>query len=168
VSGLTSSFHRCFFLIFQQSVQDLIPRQHNVLGVTSLRFSFSGTNNFIYPMIPFLYPTIHFPYPVLLSYSHFSDFLDDWMTQGTGRCARFCRALLPGASVTHFHSDIGWWDGNNAESFPWSYQSALEVLTLTEVPGQRAAPPVDPAVIPDDNEISSSGIIVPEVIDVSP
>jgi hypothetical protein len=36
------------------------------------------------------------------------------------------------------------------------------------VPGQRAAPPVDPAVIPDDNEISSSGIIVPEVIDVSP
>ena len=90
------------------------------------------------------------------------------MTQGTGGCARFCRALLPGASITHFHSDISWWDGNNAEADPWNFHSTLECLTLTTVPGQLVAPPVDPAEIPDDNEISSSGISVPEVIDVSP
>jgi hypothetical protein len=89
--------------------------------------------------------------------STFPDFLEDWMLQGSGHCARFCRALSPGSPITHFHSEIDWWDGNAAEADPWNYYPSLHCLTLTEVPGQPRPPDSDPDSQPDENDISSSG-----------
>ena len=96
--------------------------------------------------------------PVLFTrgYIDFSDFVEDWETQGMteeGICARFCRPLQPGEPITHFHSQVDWWDGGLADTNPHHWEPRVSCFSLSDLPSVPSYPHVPDGDVPmDDSE----------------
>lgn len=89
--------------------------------------------------------------------------MGDWLSQlGTedGTCARFCRALCPGQSISHFHSKLATWDGRKVWESPFTFVPELSCITLPVLPVPLLA-----ALPMSDDDSDDLEIVDPEPCD---